>query len=143
MVYEHSEQMKMLAELLIDKLPDLAQIKAAAPNIAYMTCDTAKRKNGSVVFGDCEKVKPQMHAFMGYDYIITFYSPNILGMTFNQIKMLMYHELLHVDCVRDDLGELTCKIRQHTLQDFACIVDKYGNHWATEEDVPDILEGME
>lgn len=86
----------------------------------------------------CEKVKPKMKEFMSQDYVITVY-PEYHNLTLNQKQVLIYHELLHIDCYRDSDGILNCSIRQHDIQDFHAVVDRFGQYWLHNEDLPDIV----
>lgn len=128
--YEFSEELKDMAEELIEKVPEFRNIKVLAPKIAYMVSDQKKTSKGMTVHGDCEKVKPKMKRIMPYDYIITFYTNNIKHMTSDQLRILMMHELYHIDCGEDDEGNLSCNIRPHDIQDFRFVTDKYGLDWA-------------
>ena len=140
--YVKSDFIKSIAEELIEKHPDLAHIKECEPSIAYMEADYKKKKAGGVVYADCEKVKPKMREFMAYDYVITAYMPNCEDLSPNQWKILIYHELLHVGCKRDDDGSLVCKIRPHNIEDFHEVVDRFGLYWAEDNSVGDIMEGL-
>lgn len=127
--FEFSEAMKGLAEGLIESVPEFDYIKMAAPRIAYLESDQEKTSHGMLTYGDCEKVKPKMKEFMDYDYIITFYVNNIRHLDGEQLKILMMHELYHIDCERDGNDELTCRIRPHDIQEFGFIRDKFGIDW--------------
>ena len=142
MGYVHSEFVKAIAEELIEKHPDLITVKEASPVIAYLESDKGKSHNGGIVHADCEKVKPKMKEFVAYDYIITAYMPNCAELTENQWKILIFHELLHVDCDRDLDGVLTCRIRPHDIEDFHQVTDRFGTYWSQDQSVGDILEGM-
>lgn len=142
MGYIHSKMVRGMAEMLINKHPDLTEVRSASPNIAYLESDKAKTRNGGAVYADCEKVKPKMKEFMDYDYIITVYMPNCRELTENQWKILIFHELLHVDCERNLEGELTCRIRPHNIEDFHEVTDRFGTYWVQDASVGDILEGL-
>ena len=74
-------------------------------------------------------------AFLPFDFIITFYEPNIYYMTENQKKILMLHELKHID-----VGERGLTIRPHDIEDFKSIIKTYGLEWNDmDQDLPDIL----
>lgn len=141
--YVFSGRVKALAEALIEKMPEFEKIRESAPAIAYLEADKKKHSHGEAVYGDCEKVKPKMREFMAYDYIITVYTPNCEALTVNQWKLLLYHELLHIDCERSESGELLCRIRPHNIQDFHEITDRFGTYWDEDDSVPDIMEGIE
>ena len=149
MNYTKSEYVRDIAENLIENLDDpyMKQIKAAAPAIAYREGDGKKKSNGMVVHADCEKVKTSNKQYMAYDYIITVYSKNCEYMTEEQFELLLYHELLHIDCVRTEDGELHCKIRQHDVQDFKEITYRFGEDWSTEglavKNIWDVIGGAE
>lgn len=124
--------MKAIAENLINNLdcPYMQQIRDAKPAIAYRECDSMKKSNGRTVHADCEKVKPSNKQYMNYDYIITTYPRNCVTMTEVQFEILIYHELLHIQCYRMSDGQLDCKIRAHDIQDFTRITQQYGEFWS-------------
>lgn len=110
---------------LIESQPELQFISLYNLKICYLESDYEKISNGKVIFGECEKVPDKHKWSIDYDFTITLYLPNIAGLTDEQIKMLIHHELLHVGV--DDKGR-TC-VNPHDFEDFKLIVDKYGTDY--------------
>ena len=66
--------------------------------------------------------------------LITIYGPNTIGMSLQQIRILIKHELMHIKIVEDkDGGDPTIKIRPHDIEDFAEIIAAYGVDWSKPE----------
>jgi len=137
--YQINDYYRAIAEAVIDKKPELQHIKENGVRIAYITSDAAKTKNGKVVGADCEKVKYKFKTFMPYDFIITVYEPNVTDFSENQLKILMWHELLHVGSEATAAG-VRFSIIPHDFEDFNIIVSEFGNWWASPGAEPwDIL----
>lgn len=140
--YRESDFVREIAEELIEKLPDFREIREAEPVIYYQ--ESNKRSRGArIIFGDCTKATDKMRAVVKCDYVITINMPNCEGFTMNQMRLLIYHELLHIDCKRDEDGNLTRRIRPHNLEDFHEVVDRFGTWWEADSSVGDILEDCE
>ena len=64
-------------------------------------------------------------------------------MSENQLKILLYHELLHVG-INDKTLEPKYICNPHDIEDFAEILDTFGVHWAEiGADVPKIEDVVE
>lgn len=48
-----------------------------------------------------------------------------------QVKTVIFHELLHVGIEPGADGEETYSVRKHDLEDFKEIIDRYGTDWAS------------
>lgn len=135
--YEVAEDLRDLAEEVIAKRPELGIIHDFNIRIAYLRSYEAKQAKGRRVNADCQKVSGAYTAFLPYDFIITFYEPNMNYMNENQIKILMLHELKHIG-----IGERGLRIENHDIEDFADILAHYGLDWDDlDKEVPDILDG--
>ena len=126
---------KELRELAKDVISEFENVRHLANykdqvRIGYQWSDRDKVKNGCVVYGDCEKVKPKLKQFIDYDFIITFYA-SAKEISDRARKILMYHELRHIGIDKDDMGELTFYIVPHDIEDFSDIINTYGEHWQT------------
>jgi predicted metallopeptidase len=129
-------ELRSLADKIINRFPELSHIDEfiGRENICYVLSYEPKGDKGKTVFGDCRAVKGSFRALMDYRYIITFYEPNIQDFTENQKKILMLHELKHI---QED-----GKVRLHDVEDFASILHRYGIDWNNyRQEVPDILAG--
>lgn len=131
-----SKEMEQLAEKVIAKIPDLHFISNLNIKIGYVTSYEKKRKSGQQIYGDCRKVNPVYSAFLPFDFIITFYEPNIGHLSPNQAALLMWHELKHVG-----IGQKGFTIIPHDIEDFHSIIDTHGTRWNEfGTDVTNILE---
>ena len=64
------------------------------------------------------------------DFTITVFEPNVEGMTDEQMRILIFHELLHVGITFNSDGTESYFIVPHDLEDFKLIVDRYGTDWS-------------
>ena len=62
--------------------------------------------------------------------MIVLYGPNTAGMTGEQLKILLWHELLHVGMSMNIDGEPVYRIVSHDVEDFRVILNKHGFDWA-------------
>lgn len=69
------------------------------------------------------------------DFTITIFEPNIIGFSEYQLRILLFHELLHVGY---DLEEDRKYIKPHDLEDFKIIIDEFGTDWAKVDGLDDI-----
>lgn len=120
-----------IAGELIEKTEELEYIKQSRARIIYLESDASK-KNGpdKLILGECEKVASKNQWAISADFTITVYTSNVLGMSEDQIKILLFHELLHVGIDQGADGEETYSVKKHDLEDFKTIIDKYGTDWA-------------
>lgn len=123
-MYEVSNEYTKLAEEVIAEHEDLQAITNFDCKIIFLTCDTPKKRNGKIVYADTEKMKDKMHAITPYDFAVTFYA-DCDELTEDKLKILMWHELLHVG-VKDD-G--TTFIRHHDVEEFSEIASVHGVDW--------------
>ena len=121
-----------IARELIDSEPELDYIKQSRARIIYLESDSAK-KNGTdrLVYGECEKVASKNQWAISADFTITVYTNNVIEMTEEQIKILLFHELLHIGIDYGTDGGEIYSVKKHDLEDFKIIIDKYGTDWAT------------
>lgn len=128
-MYEISNRFEFLAEEVIDEHPDLQWIRRANVSIGYIECDQEKNKASGRVFGECILVKELYQLFCCHDFLIVVYTPNVIRMTEDQLKILLYHELLHVDMSEKD-GRPKYRIAPHDVEDFRSVIERYGMNWA-------------
>lgn len=126
-----NENYQRIAEDLIQNEPELAYIKNSHARIAYLESDATKKADREkLVLGECEKVAPKNMWAIAYDFTITLYRNNLVGMTENQIRIVLFHELLHIHIEPDGDGGELYSVRKHDLEDFKVIIDRYGTDWA-------------
>lgn len=121
---------KAIAEDLIETEPELEYIKNSRVRIAYLESTAAKKADADkFVLGECEKVQAKNQWAISYDFTITLFIPNLEGLSPDQLRLVIFHELLHVGIIQDPDGGESYKINKHDLEDFKIIVDRYGVNW--------------
>lgn len=125
---EISEKYKALADKVIEDREDLHWLRNADVTIGYIESDRAKVSKGRAVMGECIKVKDLYRAYIPHDFLIVIYIQNVLGLSEQQLEILMYHELLHVSVNEKGVKS----VAPHDIEDFENILDKYGLKWAKE-----------
>ena len=126
---EISEKYEHLAEMVMEEHPDLHWIRQAGINICYLESDQEKVKASGAVLGECRLVTEPWQVFCPYDFLIIIYLPNVIHLNEEQEKILLYHELLHVDVTEKD-GEPKYRVAPHDIEDFKRVIDQYGVRWA-------------
>lgn len=124
-----SEKYTELAGAVIAAHPDIAWIADADLEICFMGSDQEKKSKGRAVLGECIRVKDLYKEFCPYDFLIVLYDPNIERLTEEQLRILMYHELLHVG-MDEGSGEPKYMVNPHDVEDFRVILERYGMDWA-------------
>jgi hypothetical protein len=133
---EPNDEMKRLGEEIINRFPELQFIIVYGIKIGYVL--SYENKSGQkITFADCRKLGEVYKAYLPFDFIITFYYFNSEQLNENQKKILMLHELKHIQ-----INERGLSVKPHDIEDFKDILDKYGNEWNEfSREVPDILGG--
>ena len=127
-----NENYRVIAEKLIAQEPALAYIKDSRVKITYLESDSTKKDGRErLVLGECEKVAAKNRWAIPSDFTITLFRNNLVGLSEEQIKTVMFHELLHVGIEPGADGEETYSVRKHDLEDFKEIIDRYGTDWAS------------
>lgn len=128
-IVECSVMMDDLMDEVIQEHEDLHWIRRAEIMIGCVTSDRRKVSGRKLTLGECVKVKPLYKPFCPYDFLIVFYLPCIDGLNTDQLRILMYHELLHIGM--DDTGEeVRYIVNPHDVEDFRKVIDGYGLDWA-------------
>lgn len=125
-----SEKIKKIGDELIESEDSLDYIANSKARICYLISNNAKVAKGAPVLGQCEKVQEKYKWAIPCDFTITVFEPNIQGLSDEQLRMLVHHELLHIGIRYDADGEEVYSINPHTLEDFKLIIDLYGTDWA-------------
>lgn len=134
---EVDDSLRQLGEALIKVMPELNIIRDFDVKIGYVLSYEQKRAKGRAINAECRKVNGSYNAYLPFDFIVTFFEPNIYHMTENQKKVLMLHELMHIG-----IGEKGLRIEPHDIEDFSTILKKFGLEWnGFDQDIPDILAG--
>ncbi len=127
-----SEEYAEIAQDLIDNEPDLAYIKDSQATIVYLTSEHEKRENGKPVLGQCEKIPDKYKWSVPCDFTITIFEPNVERLTEEQIRILLFHELLHIK-IDVDGNEEKYGIHPHDVEEFRKIIDRYGVDWSDDK----------
>jgi predicted metallopeptidase len=136
--YETADDLRELGEKVINRFPELSFIKEFDIKIGYIRAYESKTSKGRVTFADCRKVNGPYQAYLPFDFIITFYDPNVAILTENQRKIVMYHELRHIEMTPKGLT-----VRPHDIEDFESILKEHGLNWNQfGNEVPDILDDI-
>lgn len=117
-----------MADELIKTEPELEYLIGAPITIVYLESTLRKKSQGKLTLGQCEKVQEKNKWGIPADFTITIFEPNVRGMSEDQLKILMMHELMHI-------GEDYISIRPHDLEDFKYIIDRFGVNWAEKEQI--------
>ena len=120
-----------IAQELIDNEPELAYIKNSQVKIAFLESDKSKKADkDKLVLGECEKVAAKNKWAINYDFTITLFKNNLIGLTLDQIKIVLFHELLHVGIEQGPDVTETYSVVKHDLEEFKTIIDRFGTDWA-------------
>jgi hypothetical protein len=133
---EPNKKIRLLGEAIINRFPELQFINAYGIKIGYVL--SYENKTGQkIIYADCRKLGEVYKAFLPFDFVITFYYFNTEILNDNQKKILMLHELKHIQ-----INERELSVKPHDIEDFKDILEKYGNEWNEfNKEVPDILGG--
>lgn len=126
---EINERYAEIGAELVKTEPELAHIKESQATIVYLSSDHKKGHDGKKVFAQCERIPEKYKWGIPADFTITVFEPNVEGMTDEQIKILLFHELLHVGITFNDGKEVYSTV-PHDLEDFKLIIDRFGTDWA-------------
>lgn len=136
-----NENYKAIAEELIDAEPELKYIKDSRVKIAFLDSDQSKKVDkDKLVLGECEKVAAKNKWAISYDFTITLFTPNLVGLSEAQIRIVLFHELLHVGIEPGPDGDELYSVRKHDLEDFKLIIDRFGTDWASNKKLGSVKE---
>lgn len=126
-----NEDYAKIGQDLIETEEALANLRGMPYTIIYLSSSHKKKSKGNAVLGQCEKVSEKNKWAIPCDFTITVFEPNCEGMSVNQIRMLIFHELLHVGADKDEPY-----IKPHDLEDFKLIINRFGTQWSKVEGEP-------
>lgn len=109
-----------------DALVDIANSQA---QIIFLSSPHKKTGKGKIIHAECEKISEKYKWGIPCDFTITVFEPNCEGFTDEQIKILLFHELMHVGVEFNPDGSETYSVKPHDLEDFKLIIDRYGTEW--------------
>lgn len=123
------EEYAEIAQEIIDQEEILTDIANSQATIVYLGSNNAKVSKGKKILGECEKVSEKYKWGIPADFTITVFEPNVAGFTDEQLRILLFHELLHVGIEFLDDGSERYSIKPHDYEDFKIITDRYGTEW--------------
>ncbi len=124
-----SEEYTEISQQLIEEMPELALLRAADITIVYLRSEHRKKAKGKIVKAQVEKVGEKYKWGIPADFTVTVFEPNCEGMNSEQMKILLFHELLHIGQING-----TWTTVPHDLEDFKLIINKYGTDWDLAEE---------
>ena len=124
------EEYAEMAAKIIEEEPLLTDIANSKATIVYLGSDNPKTGKGKTIYAEAEKVQDKNKWAIPADFTITVFEPNTVGFTEDQMRILLFHELLHVGIEFTENGEEKYSIRPHDYEDFKIIIDRYGTEWS-------------
>lgn len=91
-----NEHYAEIGKELIESEPALEDIRFSEATICYLSSEHEKVADGKAVLGQCEKIQEKYKWAIPCDFTITLFEPNIEGLSEEQIRIVILHELLHV-----------------------------------------------
>lgn len=125
---ELNERYATIGRELIESEEILSDLRDSKATIVFLSSEHKKLESGKKVHAQCEKISEKYKWGLPADFTITVFEPNVVGFTEDQIRVLLFHELLHVGITWKD-GEEQYSIIPHDLEDFRYIIDRFGSHW--------------
>jgi len=126
---EMSEMYSRLAEEVFQEHSDLQWIRQSGISVGYCESDKEKKSSGALVLGECFLVRDPWSVYCPHDFVIVIYAPNVNDLKESQLKILLYHELLHID-MDEKNGEPRYRIRPHDVEEFREVINNYGLDWS-------------
>lgn len=128
-----NEQYAEIAAQIIEEEESLVDIANSHATIVYLSSDRECKSKDKITHAVCEKVADKNKWAIPCDFTITVYEPNVVGFTDEQIRILLFHELLHVGIEFTEDGQEKYSIKPHDYEDFKIITDRYGTDWSKVE----------
>ena len=107
----------------------LEYIRNSNVTIIYLSSEEERKSKVKITCGECEKVPEKYKWSIPADFTITIFEPNVEKFTEEQIRILLFHELLHVG-IEFDGNEEKYFVRPQDLEDFKYIIDNFGTEWS-------------
>ena len=124
-----NEKYSEIARELINTEDALVDVRNSQATIVYLSSEHKKKSGNKIIFGQCEKVAEKYKWGIPADFTITVFEPNVEGFSKEQLKILLFHELLHVGIEFNADGSETYSIKGHDLEDFKEIINRFGTDW--------------
>lgn len=123
-----NEEYSKIAKELIETEDALMNIRNSNVQIIFLSSEHEKRTKQKIIYGQCERVQEKNKWAIPAEFTITIFEPNVIDFTDEQIRILLFHELLHVGIEFKD-GYESYSIVPHDLEDFKLIIDRFGTDW--------------
>lgn len=137
-----NEHYAEIGKALIESEPELADIRYSEATICYLSSEHEKTADGKAVLGQCERIQEKYKWAIPCDFTITLFEPNIEGLSEEQIRIVILHELLHVGIrFNEKTGEEEYFTNPHDVEDFRMLIDRYGIDWAQPGEDFEIIKG--
>lgn len=133
---EHLEMNEKYAEMasqIIREEDLLIPVRHSEATIVYLSSDKEKKSKGRTIFGQCERIPDKYKWAIPADFTITIYEPNVIGFTDEQLRILLFHELLHICIESGNDGEEKYSVHPHDIEEFRTIIDRFGLDWQMPE----------
>ena len=131
---EVSEEFAEIGARVIQEEESLVDIRNSLATIVYLTSEQRKMSKGKKVCAQCERVPDKYKWSIPADYTITVFLPNIEGFSEEQKRILIFHELLHIDIDFDQDGNDIYSVKPHDYEDFKEIIDRFGTDWSVVDE---------
>ncbi len=126
---QYNRKYRIIAQHLIQTLPEFEEIRSSEVKIAYLASNEEKKQNHRIIFADCNLVSKRYKWCCDYDFFIVIYEPNVIEFNDSQLETLIRHELHHVGI--DYSGdEMKYYVAPHDIEEFRQIIDECGLDWS-------------
>lgn len=129
-----NEHYAEIARELIETEEALVDIANSQATIVYLSSEHEKKGTGKTIHAECEKVSEKYKWGIPCDFTITVFEPNCENFTEEQLRTLLFHELLHVGIEFKDDGTESYSTKPHDLEDFKLIIDRFGTDWSVTDE---------
>ena len=127
--YKLTNEYDSILESLLTEEEELSYISESGVSVGIVASSLKKKKGSMIIHADCRKVQDIYKLYCPYDFIITMYERNILYFTDEQIRILLFHELLHIG-VNGSGDDIKMSVKYHDINDFETIYKRYGLDWS-------------
>ena len=128
-----NEEYSKIGMELIKSEQLLDDIRQSEATIIYLSSDKEKKSKGKTVFAECEKINSKYKWAIPCDFTITVYEPNVIALNDEQMRILIFHELLHVGIEYMNDGSEKYSVKPHDVEEFRAIIDRFGIDWSLPE----------
>lgn len=123
------EEYAAIGRELIENEPELEYIRDSDVKIIYLSSDCPKKDGSKIIRGMCERVQDKYRWSIPCDFTVTVFEPNVENFDEEQMRILIFHELLHIG-IEEKNGKEVYSIVPHDLEDFRTIIRRFGVDWS-------------